>query len=164
MIVPMLIYFASLRMQQARPRESRHLAEDERAGSSSTALPLKAMSSQCAAATRAACFLKAVVPSITSAWPAKLTKTLWDRHGNRQIINRPLAASGDVQPAAFNKCWLWVICLPRAGRHERPIHKGQNALDGTFKRRHEGDYRCSPEEVRRMSGRRQRSACRRTGA
>ncbi len=81
---------------------------------------------------------------------AKLTKTFWDQHNNRQIINRPLAASGDVQPAEFNKGWLLVIRLRQAGRHERPIYKGQNPLDGTFKRRHEGDYRCSPEEVRRM--------------
>lgn len=81
---------------------------------------------------------------------AKLTKTFWDQHNNRQIINRPLAASGDVQPVEFNKGWLLVVRLRQAGRHERPIYKGQNPLDGTFKRRHEGDYRCSPEEVRRM--------------
>jgi ATP-dependent DNA helicase RecG len=81
---------------------------------------------------------------------AKLTKTFWDQHNNRQIINRPLAASGDVQPVEFDKGWLLVVRLRQAGRHERPIYKGQNPFDGTFKRRHEGDYRCSPEEVRRM--------------
>ena len=93
----------------------------------------------------------AALDGVSSGQLAKLTKTFWDQHNNRQIINRPLLASGDVQPVQINDSgWLLTIRVRPAGRHERPIYRGQNPLDGTFKRRHEGDYRCSPDEVGRM--------------
>lgn len=80
----------------------------------------------------------------------KLTKSFWDQHNSRQVISRPLLASGDVQPVEIDKGWLLAIRVRQASRQERPVYRGQNPLEGTFKRRHEGDYRCTPEEVRRM--------------
>ena len=80
----------------------------------------------------------------------KLKKILWDQHNNRQIINRTLIASGDAKDIQIDSGWLLAIRVRAATRQERPIYKGQNPFEGTFKRRHEGDYKCSPEEVRRM--------------
>jgi ATP-dependent DNA helicase RecG len=87
---------------------------------------------------------------VSSDQLGKLTKAFWDQHNNRQIISRSLSASGDAQLVEVDKGWLLVIRVRQANRQERPVYKGQNPLEGTFKRRHEGDYRCSPEEVRRM--------------
>ena len=81
---------------------------------------------------------------------ARWKKAFWDNHNNRQKINRPLIASGDVQDVQVGKSWLLAIRERQATRQERPIFKGMNPIDGTYKRRHEGDYRCSPEEVGRM--------------
>ena len=81
---------------------------------------------------------------------ARWKKAFWDNHNNRQKINRPLIASGDVQDVQVGKSWLLAIRVRQATRQERPIFKGMNPIDGTYKRRHEGDYRCSPEEVGRM--------------
>ena len=81
---------------------------------------------------------------------SKLTRAFWDQHNNRQIINRPLLASGDVEAVEVDKGWLLAIRVRQASRLERPIYIGKNPLDGTFKRRHEGDYRCSRDEVARM--------------
>ncbi|MFZ4575578.1 MAG: transcriptional regulator, partial [Phycisphaerales bacterium] len=43
-----------------------------------------------------------------------------------------------------------MIKVPRAKRAERPIHVGLNPFGGTYRRRHEGDYKCNEEDVRRM--------------
>jgi ATP-dependent DNA helicase RecG len=92
----------------------------------------------------------AILDGVTRDQLEKLKKTFWDQHNNRQIISRALVASGDVQDIEVDTGWLLAIRIAPAARKDRPIYKGQNPLDGTYKRRHEGDYRCSPEEVRRM--------------
>jgi len=38
----------------------------------------------------------------------------------------------------------------RAKRTERPVHVGRNPLTGSYRRGHNGDYRCDEETVRRM--------------
>ena len=43
-----------------------------------------------------------------------------------------------------------VIQIPRATRRQRPIYIGQNPITGTYRRNHEGDYLCTPDEVGRM--------------
>jgi len=92
----------------------------------------------------------AVLDGVAREQLEKLKKTFWDQHNNRQNINRALVASGDVQDIEVEGGWLLAIRVPQATRQERPIYKGQNPFEGTYKRRHEGDYRCSAEEVRRM--------------
>lgn len=77
-------------------------------------------------------------------------KRLWNDHNNRQVISRGLLASDDVRSVELDRRWLLVVHVRPANRHERPVYTGQNPLEGTRKRRHEGDYLCSPEEVRRM--------------
>lgn len=77
-------------------------------------------------------------------------KTFWDQQNNRQKISRAIVASSDVMATEINGSWLLAIRIRVATRRERPIYIGQNPFDGTYKRRHEGDYICSPEEVRRM--------------
>lgn len=93
---------------------------------------------------------KITLDVVSSVQLDKLKKTLWDQLNNRQMVNRNILASGDVEPVPFQKGWLLAIHVRQATRKERPIYRGQNPFGGTFKRRHEGDYRCSDEEVRRM--------------
>ena len=52
-----------------------------------------------------------------------------------------------------------VIIVPRAERQDKPIFIDGDPLRGTYRRRGDGDYRCTPEEVRAM----QRDARRRSG-
>ncbi len=79
-----------------------------------------------------------------------LEKSLWDQLNNRQKVNRNILASGEVHELDVDGAWLLAIHVRSAERRERPIYVGQNPFGGTFKRRHEGDYRCPDEEVRRM--------------
>jgi ATP-dependent DNA helicase RecG len=80
----------------------------------------------------------------------KHKKTLWDGLNNKGVASRNLLASSQVESVRVNSGWLLVIRIPQTTRKERPVYKGQNPFGGTFKRNHEGDYKCSDDEVRRM--------------
>ena len=45
---------------------------------------------------------------------------------------------------------ILVITVPRAGRHQRPVYIGDSPFTGAYRRDGEGDYHCSPDEVRAM--------------
>jgi ATP-dependent DNA helicase RecG len=61
----------------------------------------------------------------------KYKKTFWDQQNNRGVINRGIVASSDVTSIEINNNWLLAIRIRSATRHE-------------------GDYLCPAEEVRRM--------------
>lgn len=85
---------------------------------------------------------------------AKYKKTLWDGLNNKGQVNRNLLSPADVREvvsgSSEGSVTLLAITVPRAGRTDRPVHTGQNPFGGTYRRRHEGDYKCTDEEVRRM--------------
>lgn len=85
---------------------------------------------------------------------AKYKKTLWDGLNNKSQVNRNVLAPGDIRETVVGSnggtATILAITIPRAGRTDRPIYVGPNPLGNTFRRRHEGDYRCTDEEVRRM--------------
>ena len=83
----------------------------------------------------------------------KLVGDFWNTLNNRSKVNRNLLASGSVNilPIADKPGHALVrIEVPRAGRRERPVFIGADPFHGTFRRNHEGDYRCREDEVRRM--------------
>ena len=43
-----------------------------------------------------------------------------------------------------------VISVPQAERHQRPLYIGDSPFTGAYRRDGEGDYHCSPDEVRAM--------------
>ena len=85
---------------------------------------------------------------------AKYKKILWDGLNNRGQVSRNLLSSGDVRAVSVGSdggsVTLLAISIPRATRVERPIYVGASPLGGTYRRSHEGDYRCTDEQVRRM--------------
>jgi ATP-dependent DNA helicase RecG len=81
---------------------------------------------------------------------AKVHKALWDGLNNRQQVSENILSSGSVEAIDVDGKRILRITVPRATRHQRPVHVGANPLDGTYRRNHEGDYRCSAEDVRRM--------------
>lgn len=76
-------------------------------------------------------------------------KIFWDTVNNKLKVNRNLLSSEDVVAGEFEGSWLLIFNIPRAGRSQRPIYLDNNP-DNTYKRNHEGDYKCSLEEIRRM--------------
>lgn len=85
--------------------------------------------------------------------PERLVTDFWNTINNRGKVNRNLLAASNVSIVSIDERpghSLVRIEVPRAGRRERPVFIGTDPFQGTFRRNHEGDYRCREDEVRRM--------------
>ena len=80
----------------------------------------------------------------------KLKKVFWDTIHNPTKVNINLLQENDVSEACINGKGILIIQIPRASRRLRPVYLKNNPLEGTYRRSHEGDYRCQPDEVKRM--------------
>ena len=80
----------------------------------------------------------------------KIKKKLFDTLNNKKQINLNILKDRDIIELNLEDKIVLRINIPRAKREERPIHKGENPLKGTFLRNFEGDYKCSDETVKRM--------------
>ena len=81
---------------------------------------------------------------------ARVRKVLWDLLGNRNKVSINLLQERHVVPVQIDGKTVLRVRIPRATRHEKPVHLGSNPLAGTYIRRHEGDYAAPEETVRRM--------------
>lgn len=77
-------------------------------------------------------------------------KILWDGLNNRGQVSVNLLEPHCVEVIQIEGAMLLAIRIPRSTRTQRPVHLGGNPFGNTYRRRHEGDYRCSDAEVRRM--------------
>lgn len=81
----------------------------------------------------------------------RVTKQVWDSLNNRERVSVNLLADRDVEVKEVDGKNVILVHVPRAGRHQRPVHVGENPLKGTYVRNGEGDYLIRDEEaVRRM--------------
>jgi ATP-dependent DNA helicase RecG len=81
---------------------------------------------------------------------ARVRKALWDLLNNRNKVSLNLLQERHVAPVQIDGKTVLRVRIPRATRHEKPVHLGGNPLTGTYIRRHEGDYAAPEEAVRRM--------------
>ena len=79
-----------------------------------------------------------------------LHKELWDLLHNRNKVNSNVLQPDDIKVIARGSSAFVAMRVPRATRTQRPIHLGASPLGNTWRRYHEGDYKCSDAEVRRM--------------
>jgi len=84
--------------------------------------------------------------------PENIRKDLFDNLNNRQKISANILKDDDVEFIQFEDSYVVKIHIPQATRQQKPIYKGQNPLQGTYKRQYEGDYNCKndPEYIKRM--------------
>ena len=76
-------------------------------------------------------------------------KILWDGLNNRSVCSVNLLKDSDVQDGEYNGVFVLVVNVPKASRNQRPVYVKGNT-DNVFKRNHEGDYKCTADEIRRM--------------
>ena len=81
---------------------------------------------------------------------AKIRQDFWNNVNNRAHVSHNLLNNDNVRVVDVDAKDILVIEVPQADRHQRPVFLGQNPLTGTYRRYHEGDYRCDENEVRRM--------------
>jgi len=81
---------------------------------------------------------------------SSLKKAFWDTINNSQKVSINLLTEDDVQDYEVDGDVILVINVPRAPREERPVYLNDNFMRGSFKRNYEGDYHCTPREVKAM--------------
>lgn len=90
------------------------------------------------------------IEGLTDEQISKYQKQFWDDCNNPNTISRNLLKNDDVRVIELQKAKLLIIRVPFARRTERPVYLTRNPLGNTYKRNHEGDYRCTDDEVKRM--------------
>ena len=82
--------------------------------------------------------------------PQQMLSDIWNTLNNRQKVNANILLEHHVYYTDYDGMAFVVIEVPRADRRDKPVYVGQDMFKGTFRRNHEGDYRCSAEEVKSM--------------
>ena len=80
----------------------------------------------------------------------KYKKQFWNECNNPNTISRNILTNDDVRVIQIKSKRLLAFRIPFANRTERPVYLTRNPFGNTYKRNHEGDYRCTDEEVKRM--------------
>ena len=80
----------------------------------------------------------------------KICKQLWDMVNNRKKVSVNLLKDEDVKTYTITEDLVVVIHVPMARREERPVYINDDLFGGTYRRNHEGDYRCTRLQVKTM--------------
>jgi ATP-dependent DNA helicase RecG len=81
---------------------------------------------------------------------SKVIKSLWDGLNNPQRVNLNILSDSDVKVVLVDGKEIIRAVVSRASRHQIPVYIGTNPVLGCYTRRHESDYRCDLETVKRM--------------
>jgi predicted HTH transcriptional regulator len=77
-------------------------------------------------------------------------KNLWDDLHNRSTVSLNLLQNQNIREIPIADGYLLVITVPPATRKQRPVFRTTSPIGNTYRRNHEGDYRCTEDEIRRM--------------
>ncbi len=81
---------------------------------------------------------------------SSLKKAFWDTINNRKKISINLLKETDLLDYELNGDVILVIKVPRAPKDIRPVYINNDMMSGSFKRNWEGDYHCTPREIKAM--------------
>lgn len=87
---------------------------------------------------------------LTSAEVEHLRQDFWNTVSNRSKVSAVLPIESEVEVLEADDGMVVAIHVPRAPRDERPVHINDNLFEGTYRRRGEGDYRCTRQEISAM--------------
>lgn len=93
---------------------------------------------------------KFYIDNLSDEQVEKYTKDFWNNVNNRATVSCNLLKTEDVVVEDYNGHKLMLFFIPRASREQRPVYRTSQPYNRTFKRNHEGDYKCTEREVQRM--------------
>ena len=82
--------------------------------------------------------------------PETLVADFWNSVNNTANVSVNILSERNVQIVESGGNRIVVVEVPRADRHDKPVHIGTNPFAGSYRRNGEGDYRCTKDEVRAM--------------
>ncbi len=77
-------------------------------------------------------------------------RILWQTLNDRTRVSANILSPEDVGIHTVDGKDVLVVDVPRADRRHRPVYVGDSPFSGAYRRDGEGDYHCTPEEVRSM--------------
>ncbi len=81
----------------------------------------------------------------------KYRKQFWDDAHNKSCVNIPLLVNSDIEEIETEGGqFLLAFRIPRAQYDLRPVHLTLTPFGHTYKRRDEGDYLCTDDEIKQM--------------
>ncbi len=94
---------------------------------------------------------KTIVPSMLALEDIdKIKIELFNNLNNPQKVSANLLNTNNVLVKEFNGYPVLEIKLEPAPVEYKPVFINNNILTGTYRRNHEGDYRCTPSEIKAM--------------
>ena len=81
---------------------------------------------------------------------SKLESNFWNQAHDQKKISVNLLHDSDVKIYKVEDDVILVIKVPMADRETKPVYINGDMFRGTFKRTAEGDYHCTPEEIKAM--------------
>lgn len=81
--------------------------------------------------------------------PDKIKKDMFDILNNPSRVSKNLISNEMVYEETIDEKTIIMINIPRAHYKDKPIYLNENPYQ-SYKRNHEGDYKCSVDEVKRM--------------
>ena len=91
-----------------------------------------------------------IVDGLTKDQVVLYKKRFWDCAHNRNKVSVCLPKEDDVVIEELEGGCVLICYIPRAGFDRRPVYLTTQPMGNTYRRNHEGDYRCSDSEIRRM--------------
>lgn len=76
-------------------------------------------------------------------------KSLWDGLNDKRKVSANILTEKDTNELETEEGYILLIEIPKADYKKRPVYIDNNP-DNSYKREHEGDYRCTDTEIRRM--------------
>jgi len=90
------------------------------------------------------------IEGLTEEQISSYKKQFWDNCNNPNTVSVNLLSNEDIKVIEAKSKKLLAIRVPFAHRTQRPVFLTRNPFGNTYKRNHEGDYRCTDDETRRM--------------
>ena len=87
---------------------------------------------------------------MTKETAIRYQKIFWDLAHNRGKVSACLPKASDVRIEEIDGSYILLCEIPRASYELRPVYLNNTPFGNTYRRNHEGDYLCTPAEVRRM--------------
>ena len=81
--------------------------------------------------------------------PDQRLKDFWNTINSDKVSSNILVDS-DVGTCTINGETIMWIHVPQADYRQRPVYINDNLMKGSYKRRYEGDYHCTEDEIKAM--------------
>lgn len=79
-----------------------------------------------------------------------ILKDFWNTINNKEKISVNILDDEHIETTIVEEKTIIIINIPKANRQNKPVYINNNPITGTFKRYHDGDYKCLKEEIRVM--------------